>query len=225
MSDSILDVNNLDRDKEREEIRSLICQLQGVISADVSYNGQDEIQEIHVLANFDRSPKQVVRDIESILVTKRGLRLDHKKISVAQISGNGYIEEKTSRIQFLRVGVSLSGLENKVEVELLKSGIPSLGTAEGPSSEMNQLRLIVEATLRAINNYLNSKHTFVMEGIKILTEGKDIILVTITALTPRDERKLVGSAFCEGDRNKIIVFATLDAINRYLEKWQKFSNE
>lgn len=217
-------MNNIDQKREREEIRSLICQLQGVISADVSYNGQDEIQEIHVLANFDRSPKQVVRDIESILVTQRGLRLDHKKISVAQIRGNGSVDQKSSRIQFVRVGVSVSGLENKVEVELVKGGIPSLGIAEGPSSEMNQLRLIVEATLRAVKNYLNSKHTFVFEGIKRISEGKDILLVTIIALTPRDERKLVGSAFCEGDRNKTAVFSTLDALNRYLERWLKFAD-
>lgn len=199
----------------------MICQLQGVISADVSFNGQDEIEEIHVLANFDRSPKQVVRDIESILVTQRGLRLDHKKISVAQIKGNTPHLTGSFRIQFVSVGVSVSGLENKVEVELEKNGIPSLGVAEGPSSEMNQLRLTVEATLKAVRNYLDTEHTFVFEKIKTIAEEKNIILVTIVALTSRDERRLVGSALCEGDRIKTVVFATLDAINRFLERWLK----
>ena len=214
-------MNDFEQNRQREAIRSLICQLQGVISADVSFNGQDEIEEIHVLSNFDRSPKQVVRDIESILVTQRGLRLDHKKISVAQIRGDGRPAKESSRIQFVSVGVSVSGLENKVEVELIRDDVPSLGVTEGPSSEMNQLRLIVEATLKAVRNYLNTEHTFVYEGIKTLAEhkDKDIVLVTITALTPRDERKLVGSAFCEGDRNKTVVFATLDALNRYLDRW------
>ena len=216
-------MNNFEQNRQREDIRSLICQLQGVISADVSFNGQDEIEEIHVLANFNRSPKQVVRDIESILVTQRGLRLDHKKISVAQIKGDEYSTKGTSRIQFVSVGVSVSGLANKVEVELMKDEIPSLGVAEGPSSEMNQLRLTVEATLKAVRNYLNSEHTFVFERIKTITEEKNIILVTITALTPRDERKLIGSAFCEGDRNRAVVFATLDALNRYLDRWLRSS--
>ena len=216
-------MSNLEQNRQREQIRSLICQLQGVISADVSFNGQDEIEEIHVLANFDRFPKQIVRDIESILVTQRGLRFDHKKISVAQIKEDKPSTGQTSRIQFVSVGVSLSGLENKVEVELTKDGIPSLGVVEGPSSEMNQLRLIVEATLKAVRNYLNSEHTFVFERIKTVTEEESIILVTITALTPRDERRLVGSAFCEGNRNKTAVFATLDALNRYLERWLRAS--
>lgn len=212
-------MNNLEQERESEDISSLICQLQGVLSAHVSFNGQDEIEEIHVLANFDRSPKQIVRDIESILVTQRGLRFDHKKVSVAQIKGDSATRKDTSRVQFLSVGVSVSGLESKVEVELMKDGVPSLGVAEGPSSEVNQLRLIVEATLKAVRNFLNSEHTFVFDGIKSIAEEKNIIIVTITALTPRDERKLIGCAFSEGDRNKTVVFATLDALNRYLERW------
>jgi len=107
---------------------ALICQLQGVIGADISFNGQDEIQEIHVVANFDRLPKQIVRDIESILFTKHGLRLDHKKVSIAQIKGDEVApKRRSSRIQFVRVGVSVSGFEHKVEVELSIDGIPSLG--------------------------------------------------------------------------------------------------
>lgn len=216
-------MNSLEQKRYEEDISSLICQLQGVISANVSFNGQDDIEEIHILANFDRSPKQIVRDIESILVTQRGLRFDHKKISVAQIKGDSSTKKETSRIQFVCVGVSVSGLESKVEVELIRDGVPSLGVAEGPSSEANQLRLIVEATLKAVRNFLNSEHTFVFEGIKTVTEEKSIIIVTITALTPRDERKLVGSAFSEGDRNKTVVYATLDALNRYLERWLSVS--
>jgi len=212
-------VNYSDLKSRKEEMCALICQLQGVIGADISFNGQDEIQEIHVVANFDRLPKQIVRDIESILFTRHGLRLDHKKVSIAQIKGEEVPPKRTSsRIQFVRVGVSVSGFMHRVEVELSKDGIPSLGITEGPSSEISQLRLIVEATLKAIRNYLTSDHTFVFDSVKSVSDEKSIILVTLTALTSRDERRLVGSALCEGDRNRTVVFATLDALNRYLER-------
>ena len=212
-------MNSIERERLSKEITSLICKLNGVLSAHVSFNGQEEVDEIHVLANRGRSPKQIVRDIESILVTRQGLRIDHKKISVAQIEGEPGVLKDGSRIQFVSVGVSVSGLESKVEVELVRDSVPSLGVAEGPGSESNQLRLIVEATLKAVRNFLDSDHTFVFEGIRSVGEEKNIIIVTITALTPRDERKLIGCAFSEGDRNKTAVFATLDALNRYLERW------
>ncbi|UCE17120.1 MAG: hypothetical protein JSV84_09440 [Gemmatimonadota bacterium] len=216
-------MNSVEQERKSKEITALICQLQGVLSAHVSFNGQEELEEIHVLANRGRSPKQIVRDIESILVTQRGLRVDHKKISVAQIEGESTALKDGSRIKFVSVGVSVPGLESKVEVELTKDNVPSLGVAEGPGSELNQLRLVVEATLKAIRNFLDSDHTFVFESIKSIGEERNIIIVTITALTPRDERKLIGCAFSEGDRNKTAVFATLDALNRYLERWLKAS--
>ena len=212
-------MNTLEQERLRNEISSLVCQLQGVLSTHVSFNGKDEIDEIHVLANFDRAPKQIVRDIESILVTKRGLRFDHKKISVAQIQGDSTATREAFRIQFVSVGVSVSGLQSKVAVELMQNGVSSVGVAEGPRSESNQMRLIVEATLHAVRNFLNPDHTLVLERMKVIAEEKDIIVVTITALTPRDERKLIGCAFSEGDRNRTVVFATLDALNRYLERW------
>ena len=47
----------------RQAVERVIDQLQGVIASRVTLNGSKEIAEVHVLANYDRSPKQLVRDI------------------------------------------------------------------------------------------------------------------------------------------------------------------
>src|SRR5256885_16857011 len=63
---------------------NLIAGLTGVLSASIVVTPQGEISEIHVLAQTDIPPKQVVRNIESALMAQLGVRIDHRKISVPQ---------------------------------------------------------------------------------------------------------------------------------------------
>ena len=43
-----------------------------------------EVSEVHVLAQAGLQPKQLVRNIESALLAQLGLKIDHRKISIAQ---------------------------------------------------------------------------------------------------------------------------------------------
>ena len=47
----------------------LINKIPGIISSRFVTNSDNEIIELHVLANIYRSPKQLVRDIQSALLT------------------------------------------------------------------------------------------------------------------------------------------------------------
>ncbi|REJ36676.1 MAG: hypothetical protein DIU84_05550, partial [Bacillota bacterium] len=67
------------------EIERLLAQLPGVISARLMVNDWGAIEELHVLATTERGPKQIVRDVESTLAARWGIKIDHKKISVAQL--------------------------------------------------------------------------------------------------------------------------------------------
>ncbi len=63
---------------------NLITSLTGVLSARVVVTPLGEVSEIHVLTTSDQQAKQVVRNIESALMAQLGLKIDHRKISVAQ---------------------------------------------------------------------------------------------------------------------------------------------
>ena len=62
----------------------LLTSLKGVLSVRVVANGVGEITEIHVLTEVGLTAKQVVRNVESALLAHLGLKVDHRKISVAQ---------------------------------------------------------------------------------------------------------------------------------------------
>ena len=61
----------------------LISTLQGVLSVRIVPNETGTIDEIHVLTTDAVLPKQTVRNIESALMAQLGLRINHRKISIA----------------------------------------------------------------------------------------------------------------------------------------------
>src|SRR6266571_4544800 len=63
---------------------NLIAGLTGVLSARVVVTPLGDVSEIHVLTLSDMQPKHVVRNVESALMAQLGMKIDHRKISVAQ---------------------------------------------------------------------------------------------------------------------------------------------
>jgi hypothetical protein len=61
----------------------LLSTLPGVIAARIIASETGAVDEIHVLTSADLTPKQTVRNIESALIAHLGMRVDHRKISVA----------------------------------------------------------------------------------------------------------------------------------------------
>ncbi|PYO39926.1 MAG: hypothetical protein DMD29_07285 [Gemmatimonadetes bacterium] len=72
---------------------NLLTSLTGVLSASLVVTPQGEVSEIHVLKRNDIAPKQVVRNIESALMAQLGMKVDHRKISVAQTADVRPIEQ------------------------------------------------------------------------------------------------------------------------------------
>src|SRR5688572_19680558 len=70
-----------------ERFEADLQKVAGVKSARVVANGN--LQEIHILANSERSPKQIVRDIQSLATAGFGFAVDHRIVSVVQLDDDG----------------------------------------------------------------------------------------------------------------------------------------
>ncbi len=69
-----------------EQAEELIRTLPGVVSVRVVDNGEGSIQEVHILTTSEIPAKQTVRNVESALFAHLGLRIDHRRVSVAAAS-------------------------------------------------------------------------------------------------------------------------------------------
>jgi hypothetical protein len=66
-----------------QRAEELLATLPGVVSARIIASDSGAVDEIHLLTNADVAPKQTVRNVESALIAHLGMRVDHRKISVA----------------------------------------------------------------------------------------------------------------------------------------------
>lgn len=211
-----------------DEIETLLERLPGVISARIVVNDWGAIEEVHVLATSERNPKQVVRDVESSLAARWGIAIDHKKVSVAQLTGNRPAACPV-RLKILHVGLTTDAHRGQVEAKVVlgRTGdeeFESSGTAMSVNSVPQSRRALAQATLAAVNRLLESNYAFLLDELATFQIGsREIVTVIVTLLTPRNnEEVLVGAVVNKGDVNSAVVKAVLDAINRRLGKVASF---
>lgn len=220
-------------------IEKLLCNLPGVVSAKIRTAPDGNISEIHVLTTSDRQPKQTVRDVESALQSGFNIRIDHKKISVAQIKGpaegrtvEDYREftssgprpagriypEARPRLKLIKAEVmQISEVKSRAEVTLSLEGNVYKGTAEDASTVESKLRMCSRATLTALENFLEGEHALTLETLRIIGEGAEAIIVVTVGLRSSDSSKnYVGACFMGEDRFRSAASASLDALNRLL---------
>lgn len=65
------------------QAEELLATLPGVVSVRIEATPAGDVVAIHVLTSVEVAPKQTVRNIESALLAHLGLRVDHRKVSVA----------------------------------------------------------------------------------------------------------------------------------------------
>lgn len=203
-----------------QEIEEALAQVSDIRAARVVTSPDGDIQEIHVLALPSKMPKQVVRDIESTLMAAFGISVDHKKISIAQL-GQEAVQRETpkpqSRARIKAINTESAGVHVTVAVSLEIEGETYVGRATGAGSQTARQRLVAEATLRAVEEYLHGAFTFALEDVGVIRLGRESVAVSCVALvTSLGEQAFGGSALVRQNEKDSIVRATLDAINRRL---------
>lgn len=198
-----------------EQVEKVIRQLRDVLSARVVVDKNGAIQEIHVLVSSSRSPKQVVRDIESALLASHGIIVDHRKISVAQMQG-ALLRSMRNRLRVADVELTINGTKAEATVHLQRGSETFTGQAAGQGSLSNQLRLIASATVRAVEQACNMTDQIAIEDISpnVMVAGRQIVVAVVNMLSQYGEDILTGSALVRNDLNRAVVNAVLDALNR-----------
>jgi hypothetical protein len=197
------------------ELEKCLTEVRGILAVRIVMT-KGQIEAVHILAESDRNPKQVVRDVESALQARYGIDIDHKKISVAQVDGQAQLPPSV-RPRLVSIGFTASNNRACARVELEFARDLYDGEAEGPNTSFNKLRLTATAALKAIESFTRRRCSFLLEDVMIVPTGRwETALVVITAVAQGREERLVGAVLIEGDRAEAVVKATLSAVNRRL---------
>ena len=210
-----------------EDLEDALGQVAEIKAARVVVSPSGAIQEIHVLALPTKTGKQLVRDIESTLMARFGINVDHKKISVAQL-GRAVgerevpledepvpVAETIMRPRIRAINESVSGINASAAVTIEIDGEQFAGSAKGPASQSSRLRMLALATLDALSQWSGEMVEFALEDIAVAQLGHERVAVAcIVVVTDFGEQPLTGSSLVRQSEKDAIVRATLDALNR-----------
>lgn len=201
---------------QRAEVERAVCAIPGVLGARLVPGFDRQVDELHVLTSLDRSPKQTVRDTQTVLMARFAIPTDHRVVSVVQLDQTTALAS-TSRVVVEQVGLSQRGLMVTASV-LLRDGDDRLSaTIEGGSSEPARRRSVGRATLQAIEPLLTDSGVVELEGIELVRiGGVDVALALVHVRTERTEMMLSGSAVVRETEPDAVARAVLDALNRTL---------
>jgi len=196
--------------------QEMINKVNGVISTKIIHEDND-IQEMHILANTLRAPKQIVRDIESILLTTFDYRIDRKVISIAQIETEDI--DPIKRIKFGGIDLEVQSNILECRVKLLYEEQEFFVTQVGIKTAANRKKIVAKATIDAVEKILGQTFIFDVQDI-ISSTNRDItfISVLVNMVINETEETMVGSAIVKNDINEAIAKATLSAINRRVQR-------
>jgi hypothetical protein len=218
----------------------LLATLPGVVAVRIIANEAGAVDEIHVLTTADVAPKQTVRNIESALIAHLGVRVDHRKISVATTvepqrprpaaapgaapatagrptPSAGIAELPGRRYYFEDVEVRRSRARGvTVRVTLRKGEETFVGETEGLETERSRMELAARATLQAIANAEGGGRALGFNGVEVIDAfGREFVFVGVTGRFGRDAVLLTGTCEVRDSQETASTLAVLDATNRW----------
>lgn len=223
----------------------LIATLPGVVSVRIVATESGLVDTIHVLTTGETQPKQTVRNVESALMAHLGMRVDHRKVSVATTMarptpGGGITaaavaaavaaapasagESSAAAARPVRTlyfeDVEIRGSRAKgvaCKVTLRRGDETYVGESEGVESDRSRVEVAARAALAAIAKCEGDERRLSLEGSKLVEAfDREFVFVGVTVRLGRESALMTGSAEVKDSAETAAVLAVLDATNRWV---------
>jgi hypothetical protein len=188
------------------ELEATLGRLPGIQAVRVVTGPDAKPTEVHVLATRDKTPKQLVRDIQSVAMAQFDLEVDHRIVSVVQFEDEERGVATPNRVL----------IESTATVTLASQGTLVDGTATAPATPSTRPRLIARATLNAVAGLMPVGACEIEYAAVVQVGGRDVAVSIVQLVTSEGESIVTGSALVRGDESDAVARSVLDALNRRL---------
>jgi hypothetical protein len=208
---------------------NLLTSLEGILSARLVTTPLGDVSEVHVLAQAGLPPKQLVRNIESALLAQLGLKIDHRKISIAQTADVKPIEalerdavrdrvlQRTLLFENLSVAPGRRQHRILVSVTLSYRGVTETAEEETSDTPRSRVEAAAKASVAVLDRLL-TESSIALEGAKIVEAfDREFAFVAVQGLGGRETILMTGTSEIKESAERAAVFAVLDATNRWTE--------
>lgn len=214
-----------------DELEQALGRVPAVTAVRTVLGLSGEIAEVHIVSTDGRSPKLLVRDIQSVAKAMFDLEIDYRKVSVVQMASQrdeapkpaapDPAPQETLRLvhdarlatvepSVARVVISQSGPLSEVEVHLTASGEEAVATLRGPSSHVSALA--AQAALGA-RGTLGKTDAAVVAGVEeTVVGGRRVVVVAVIVATAAGEVFATACATVTGSAAEAAAAAVLQAV-------------
>lgn len=210
--------------RRRHDVERALCAIPGVLGARLVPGFEREVDELHVLTTVDKTAKQAVRDVQTVLMARFGVPTDHRVVSVVQLDERAGFAA-TARAVIEEIGLTQAGRNVTAHVAMRDGEDVHRGTAQGPPSASGRNRAIAQATVAAIQPLVGERSLVDLEGVDVVDVlGRQVALALLQVRSARAELTLSGSAVVREAVPDAIARSVLDALNRTLAEGQAGSD-
>lgn len=205
------------------ELDQLMSSLSGVIAAKTVVEN-DEITDIHILSDSTKSPKQLVRDVQSAVMARLGSAVDYKLISIAQVDKNLVVPTDEVpipeiRLSLAKISTSLEGSHIETSVVLRHKDRLFRGSTKSTVAGRNSAMAAANACIAAVKEYLHEPGQIsLLELQKNQLGGSSCISVALSFNNDKYEGQYFGIAPVKSQDLEVqaAAMAVLSALNRIL---------
>lgn len=190
-------------------------QIRGIYASRVILDPAREVSEIHIVASMARKPKQIVRDVETLLRVKHDVRIDYRIVSLVQIPDEELLRIPIARPVIRRVTEEVTGDQKRIRVEVQGASRLVVGEAYERIDNPAPFHTAAKATIDAIAKLVDHSIDIRLNDAQMFQLGShEVALVILTCLTDNREETFVGASFLGTRVIESSARATLDALNR-----------
>jgi hypothetical protein len=203
-------------DTEPGILEAELAALSEVRAARVVTAPGGRITEVHIVSEGAKSPKQVVRDVQTLAQARFGIQIDHRIVSVVRFPDEPS-KAPTQRFVLTSLSWSTEGTKATCRVRIDIGDESVLGESSGPASSVGRARLTAEATTNALSQIAKDPPVADVGDVRVVDIGAQRVAVAVVVLlvAAGEEVIVTGSAPVHSDESDAIARAILDAVARH----------
>jgi hypothetical protein len=193
-------------------IEETLLNIPGVREARVLREATTDLGEIHIIASPRRSPKKIVRDIESVLVVRFGYRIDYRRISLVQLPDTAI----SDRITLARAEQISQSDGVYFEVDLVSGMQRFTGSAAYSDDAATAAS---RATIAALNAMFAPLAPLELAGVHCAAFGARQVVTVYVTYQSTSQEHVLGTTFVRSSVAEAAARSVLAATNRRLASW------
>lgn len=200
----------------RGRVERTLTGVAGVMLVRIVPGYERPVDELHAIVDQTTTPRQAVRDLQTVLIARFDVTTDHRVFSIVQLAQDAV--STVPRMVIDHVAITHAGGEVRASVGVRHGDEVLEGRASASASPHGRVQAVAEAALGAAQTALGVSMSTLRGAELATTCGHRVATCVIEIGTGRARHAVIGSALVRDAEEDAVARSVLDALNRTLSE-------